>query len=109
MHPQNGEYWSHVNPNGPGSCYDEGKRVAEAWSYAYAEQENIQVRVTRIFNTYGPKIHVNDGKVVSNFIPQAIQNETITVYGSGHSLPSFAINLIMFKVLIINYFKNIKK
>lgn len=89
VHPQNEEYWGHVNPIGPRSCYDEGKRVAEALSYAYAKQENVEVRVARIFNTYGPRMHVNDGRVVSNFISQAIQNETITVYGSGQQTRSF--------------------
>ena len=89
VHPQNEEYWGHVNPIGPRSCYDEGKRFAEALSYAYAKQENVEVRVARIFNTYGPRMHVNDGRVVSNFISQALQNQTITVYGSGQQTRSF--------------------
>jgi len=83
VHPQSEDYWGHVNPIGPRSCYDEGKRVAESLSYAYAKQENLSVRVARIFNTYGPRMHVNDGRVVSNFISQSLQNQSITVYGTG--------------------------
>ena len=79
VHPQPESYWGHVNPIGPRACYDEGKRVAEALAYAYAKQENVDVRVARIFNTYGPRMHMNDGRVVSNFILQALQNETMTV------------------------------
>ncbi|KAF8776914.1 UDP-glucuronic acid decarboxylase 1-like [Argiope bruennichi] len=89
VHPQNEDYWGHVNPIGPRSCYDEGKRVAEALSYAYAKQEKVQVRVARIFNTYGPRMHINDGRVVSNFIQQALQNNSITIYGSGKQTRSF--------------------
>ena len=89
VHPQNEEYWGHVNPIGPRSCYDEGKRVAESLSYAYAKQENVSVRVARIFNTYGPRMHINDGRVVSNFISQSLQNKSITVYGSGRQTRSF--------------------
>lgn len=79
VHPQPETYWGHVNPIGPRACYDEGKRVSETLSYAYAKQEHVKVRVARIFNTYGPRMHMNDGRVVSNFILQALQNETITV------------------------------
>lgn len=79
VHPQVESYWGHVNPIGPRACYDEGKRVAETLSYAYAKQENVDVRVARIFNTYGERMHINDGRVVSNFILQALQNESITV------------------------------
>jgi UDP-glucuronate decarboxylase len=79
VHPQPEEYWGHVNPIGPRACYDEGKRVAEALSYAYQKQENVDVRVARIFNTYGPRMHMNDGRVVSNFILAALQNQTIKV------------------------------
>lgn len=79
VHPQPETYWGHVNPIGPRACYDEGKRVSETLSYAYAKQENVNVRVARIFNTYGPRMHMNDGRVVSNFILQALQNESITV------------------------------
>ncbi|CAL1298251.1 unnamed protein product [Larinioides sclopetarius] len=89
VHPQNEDYWGHVNPIGPRSCYDEGKRVAEALSYAYAKQEKVEVRVARIFNTYGPRMHINDGRVVSNFIQQALQNHSITIYGSGKQTRSF--------------------
>lgn len=79
VHPQPETYWGHVNPIGPRACYDEGKRVSETLSYAYAKQEKVKVRVARIFNTYGPRMHMNDGRVVSNFILQALQNESITV------------------------------
>lgn len=79
VHPQPETYWGNVNPIGPRACYDEGKRVSETLSYAYAKQENVNVRVARIFNTYGPRMHMNDGRVVSNFILQALQNESITV------------------------------
>ncbi|CAG2177766.1 unnamed protein product [Oppiella nova] len=89
VHPQSEDYWGHVNPIGPRSCYDEGKRVAESLSYAYAKQENLSVRVARIFNTYGPRMHVNDGRVVSNFISQSLQNQSITVYGTGRQTRSF--------------------
>jgi len=89
VHPQSESYWGHVNPIGPRACYDEGKRVAETLSYAYAKQEKVQVRVARIFNTYGPRMHMNDGRVVSNFILQALQNESITIYGHGKQTRSF--------------------
>ncbi|XP_059156875.1 UDP-glucuronic acid decarboxylase 1-like isoform X3 [Physella acuta] len=89
LHPQNEDYWGHVNPIGPRACYDEGKRVAETMCYAYEKQENIEVRVARIFNTFGPRMHMNDGRVVSNFILQALQNESITVYGEGEQTRSF--------------------
>ncbi|XP_023293418.2 UDP-glucuronic acid decarboxylase 1 [Lucilia cuprina] len=89
VHPQPETYWGHVNPIGPRACYDEGKRVSETLSYAYAKQEKVQVRVARIFNTFGPRMHMNDGRVVSNFILQALRNETITVYGNGKQTRSF--------------------
>uniref|UniRef100_A0A182XX25 UDP-glucuronic acid decarboxylase 1 n=2 Tax=Anopheles stephensi TaxID=30069 RepID=A0A182XX25_ANOST len=89
VHPQPETYWGHVNPIGPRACYDEGKRVSETLSYAYAKQEKVNVRVARIFNTYGPRMHMNDGRVVSNFIIQALQNQSITIYGSGHQTRSF--------------------
>uniref|UniRef100_A0A7G3AB15 UDP-glucuronic acid decarboxylase 1 n=1 Tax=Lutzomyia longipalpis TaxID=7200 RepID=A0A7G3AB15_LUTLO len=89
VHPQPETYWGHVNPIGPRACYDEGKRVSETLSYAYAKQENVKVRVARIFNTYGPRMHMNDGRVVSNFILQALQNESITIYGNGKQTRSF--------------------
>ncbi|XP_061167667.1 UDP-glucuronic acid decarboxylase 1-like [Saccostrea echinata] len=89
VHPQPEEYWGHVNPIGPRACYDEGKRVAETMCYAYAKQDGVQVRVARIFNTFGPRMHMNDGRVVSNFILQALQGQNITVYGSGKQTRSF--------------------
>ncbi|XP_064456070.1 UDP-glucuronic acid decarboxylase 1-like [Ornithodoros turicata] len=89
VHPQSEDYWGHVNPIGPRSCYDEGKRVAEALCYAYAKQEHLDVRVARVFNTYGPRMHMDDGRVVSNFIMQALQNKPITIYGTGKQTRSF--------------------
>lgn len=89
VNPQSEDYFGNVNPIGPRSCYDEGKRVAEALSYAYAKQEKVEVRVARIFNTYGPRMLLNDGRVVSNFIQQALQNHSITIYGSGKQTRSF--------------------
>ncbi|XP_050424933.1 UDP-glucuronic acid decarboxylase 1 isoform X1 [Adelges cooleyi] len=89
VHPQPETYWGHVNPIGPRACYDEGKRVSETLSYAYAKHEKVSVRVARIFNTHGPRMHMNDGRVVSNFILQALRNEPITVYGSGKQTRSF--------------------
>ncbi|XP_014666937.1 PREDICTED: UDP-glucuronic acid decarboxylase 1-like [Priapulus caudatus] len=88
-HPQSEDYWGHVNPIGPRACYDEGKRVAETLCYSYMKQDNIDVRVARIFNTYGPRMHMNDGRVVSNFILQSLQNEALTIYGSGEQTRSF--------------------
>jgi UDP-glucuronate decarboxylase len=79
VHPQKESYWGHVNPIGPRSCYDESKRLAESMCYAYAKQESVHVRVARIFNTFGPRMNLNDGRVVSNFILQSIQNKNITV------------------------------
>lgn len=89
VHPQNEDYWGHVNPVGPRSCYDEGKRVAESLCYAYAKQENVDVRVARVFNTFGPRMHLNDGRVVSNFILQALQDKPLTIHGSGKQTRSF--------------------
>jgi len=89
VHPQTEDYWGHVNPIGPRACYDEGKRVAETMCYAYHKQDGVQVRVARIFNTFGPRMHMNDGRVVSNFILQALQDEDITVYGEGKQTRSF--------------------
>jgi UDP-glucuronate decarboxylase len=88
-HPQKETYWGNVNPIGPRSCYDEGKRCAETLFFDYYRQHNLQIRVVRIFNTYGPRMHPNDGRVVSNFVIQAIQNEPITIYGSGNQTRSF--------------------
>jgi len=89
VHPQPESYWGKVNPNGIRSCYDEGKRCAETLFFDYRRQHNLNVKIARIFNTYGPRMHPNDGRVVSNFIIQAINNETITVYGDGSQTRSF--------------------
>ncbi|MFN3679404.1 UDP-glucuronic acid decarboxylase family protein [Thermosynechococcus sp.] len=89
MHPQSESYWGNVNPIGIRSCYDEGKRVAETLTFDYHRQNNVDVRVARIFNTYGPKMQVNDGRVVSNFIVQALQGTPLTVYGDGSQTRSF--------------------
>eukprot|EP00981_Chlorochromonas_danica_P003778 scaffold691_cov181-Ochromonas_danica.AAC.31 len=89
VHPQKETYWGHVNPIGPRACYDEGKRVAETMMYAYESQGGVEVRVARIFNTFGPRMHPNDGRVVSNFIIQALQGKDITIYGNGLQTRSF--------------------
>jgi UDP-glucuronate decarboxylase len=89
VHPQTEEYWGNVNPIGPRSCYDEGKRVAETFMYAYHEREGVDIRIVRIFNTYGPRMAADDGRVVSNFIVQALKNEPLTVYGKGDQTRSF--------------------
>lgn len=89
VHPQVEEYWGHVNPNGIRSCYDEGKRCAEALFFAYWRQHRLPIKVGRIFNTYGPRMHPNDGRVVSNFIVQALKGEPITIYGDGSQTRSF--------------------
>ena len=89
VHPQNEDYWGNVNPIGPRSCYDEGKRVAETFMYAYHERENVDIRIVRIFNTYGPRMAADDGRVVSNFIVQALKGEPITIYGKGNQTRSF--------------------
>ena len=89
VHPQTEEYWGCVNPIGPRSCYDEGKRVAESLCMNYHMAHNVEVRIVRIFNTYGPRMDPNDGRVVSNFIMQALRNEALTVYGDGQQTRSF--------------------
>ena len=89
IHPQREDYWGHVNPIGLRSCYDEGKRCAETLFFDYYRQYRLRIKVARIFNTYGPRMHPNDGRVVSNFIVQALQNEPITVYGEGSQTRSF--------------------
>jgi UDP-glucuronate decarboxylase len=89
IHPQTEEYWGRVNPIGPRSCYDEGKRCAETLFFDYYRQHQLQIKVVRIFNTYGPRMHPNDGRVVSNFIVQALRNEDITIYGNGEQTRSF--------------------
>jgi UDP-glucuronate decarboxylase len=89
VHPQVESYWGNVNPIGPRSCYDEGKRCAETLFFDYHRQHKVQIKVARIFNTYGPRMHPNDGRVVSNFIVQALSGEPITLYGSGLQTRSF--------------------
>jgi UDP-glucuronate decarboxylase len=88
-HPQKETYWGNVNPIGPRACYDEGKRCAETLFFDYHRQHKLPIRVVRIFNTYGPRMHPNDGRVVSNFIVQALKNEPITLYGTGEQTRSF--------------------
>ena len=89
IHPQTEDYWGNVNPIGPRSCYDEGKRCAETLFFDYRRQHNLRIKVARIFNTYGPRMHPNDGRVVSNFIVQALGNRDINVYGAGTQTRSF--------------------
>jgi UDP-glucuronate decarboxylase len=89
LHPQPEHYWGHVNPIGIRSCYDEGKRCAESLFVNYHQQNNVKIKIVRIFNTYGPKMEPNDGRVVSNFIVQALKNEDITIFGDGKQTRSF--------------------
>ena len=89
IHPQPETYWGNVNPIGPRSCYDEGKRCAESLFVNYHEQNNVRIKIARIFNTYGPRMHPNDGRVVSNFIVQALKGKDITIYGDGSQTRSF--------------------
>jgi UDP-glucuronate decarboxylase len=89
VHPQPESYWGNVNPIGLRSCYDEGKRCAEALFFAYHRQHGLPIKVGRLFNTYGPRMHPNDGRVVSNFIMQALQGKPITIYGDGSQTRSF--------------------
>jgi len=89
IHPQTEDYWGHVNPIGLRSCYDEGKRCAETLFFDYYRQHELRIKVARIFNTYGPRMHPNDGRVVSNFIVQALRSEPITLYGDGSQTRSF--------------------
>jgi UDP-glucuronate decarboxylase len=89
VHPQTESYWGRVNPIGPRACYDEGKRCAETLFFDYHRQHRLRIKVARIFNTYGPRMHPNDGRVVSNFIVQALRNEPITLYGDGNQTRSF--------------------
>jgi len=89
VHPQREDYWGHTNPIGLRSCYDEGKRCAETLFFDYHRQHRVNIKVARIFNTYGPRMHPNDGRVVSNFIMQALRNEPITLYGDGQQTRSF--------------------
>src|SRR5215204_4517654 len=89
VHPQTEDYWGHVNPIGLRSCYDEGKRCAETLFFDYYRQHDLRIKVARIFNTYGPRMHPNDGRVVSNFIIQALKGAPITIYGEGSQTRSF--------------------
>lgn len=89
IHPQPETYWGNVNPIGPRSCYDEGKRCAESLFVNYHDQNNVRTKIARIFNTYGPRMHPNDGRVVSNFIVQALNGQDITIYGNGSQTRSF--------------------
>jgi len=89
IHPQTEEYWGNVNPIGPRSCYDEGKRCAETLFFDYHRQHNLRIKVARIFNTYGPRMHPHDGRVVSNFIMQALKGDDITIFGDGEQTRSF--------------------
>jgi UDP-glucuronate decarboxylase len=89
VHPQTEDYWGHVNPIGPRSCYDEGKRCAETLFFDYHRQHQLEIKVVRIFNTYGPRMSPDDGRVVSNFIVQALRNQDITIYGDGQQTRSF--------------------
>jgi UDP-glucuronate decarboxylase len=89
VHPQREDYWGHTNPIGPRSCYDEGKRCAETLFFDYHRQHKLSIKVARIFNTYGPRMHPNDGRVVSNFIIQALKGQNISIYGDGSQTRSF--------------------
>ncbi len=104
VHPQPEDYWGNVNPIGIRSCYDEGKRCAESLFMNYHLQNNVRIKIIRIFNTYGPRMHPNDGRVVSNFIVQALQNKDITIYGDGNQTRSFQYidDLIEGMVLFMN-------
>ena len=100
VHPQTEEYWGHVNPIGLRSCYDEGKRCAETLFFDYHRQHKVNIKVARIFNTYGPNMHPNDGRVVSNFVIQALQDKPITIYGDGSQSRSFCFVLDMIEVFV---------
>jgi len=100
VHPQREDYWGRVNPIGPRACYDEGKRCAETLFFDYHRQHRLLIKVARIFNTYGPRMHPNDGRVVSNFIRQALRNEPITLYGNGRQTRSFCYVTDMIEALV---------
>jgi UDP-glucuronate decarboxylase len=108
VHPQTEDYWGNVNPIGPRACYDEGKRSAETLFTSYHEQNGLEIRIARIFNTYGPRMDMNDGRVVSNFIVQALKGEDITVYGKGNQTRSFCYvdDLIDGFIRLMNYSEN---
>jgi UDP-glucuronate decarboxylase len=109
VHPQEESYWGNVNPIGLRACYDEGKRAAETLFFDYYRQHQLEIKVMRIFNTYGPNMHPNDGRVVSNFIMQALQNKNITIYGTGAQTRSFCYvdDLIEGMVSLMNTSKEI--
>ncbi|MFQ6038093.1 MAG: UDP-glucuronic acid decarboxylase family protein, partial [Candidatus Aminicenantales bacterium] len=100
VHPQPEDYWGYVNPVGIRACYDEGKRVAETLMMDYYRQNNVRVKIVRIFNTYGPRMAIGDGRVVSNFIVQALKNEPLTVYGKGEQTRSFCYVADMIEALV---------
>lgn len=104
IHPQTEEYWGNVNPIGPRACYDEGKRVAEALCVAYRDNSNVKVKIARIFNTYGPYMDPDDGRVISNFIVQYLRGESLTVYGDGNQTRSFCFvdDLVEGLILLMN-------
>jgi len=104
VHPQPESYWGNVNPIGPRACYDEGKRCAEALFVNYHRQNRVQIKIARIFNTYGPRMHPNDGRVVSNFVVQALKGEDITIFGDGMQTRSFCFvdDLVRALVLLMN-------
>lgn len=104
IHPQPESYWGHVNPNGIRACYDEGKRCAETLFFDYHRQHNLRIKVARIFNTYGPRMQADDGRVVSNFIVQALRGEPLTIYGDGSQSRSFCFvdDLIEVFILLMN-------
>ena len=104
VHPQTEDYWGNVNPIGIRSCYDEGKRIAEALCFDYQRMHNVEIRIMRIFNTYGPRMLPNDGRVISNFVVQALQGKSLTVYGDGQQTRSFCFvdDLIKGMVLLMN-------
>ena len=106
-HPQKETYWGNVNPIGPRSCYDEGKRCAETLFFDYKRQHKVNIKVVRIFNTYGPNMQINDGRVISNFIVQALKNENITIYGEGNQTRSFC--FIDDLIIALYNFMNTKK
>ena len=101
VHPQPESYWGHVNPTGLRSCYDEGKRCAETLFFDYYRQHGVRIKVARIFNTYGPRMHPNDGRVVSNFIVQALKNAPITIFGDGSQTRSFCFVSDLIEALIL--------
>ena len=101
VHPQEESYWGKVNPIGPRSCYDEGKRCAEALMFAYHRQNALRIKVGRIFNTYGPYMHPNDGRVVSNFIMQALRGDPITIYGDGGQTRSFCYMEDLIRLMVL--------